>query len=100
MTEPFDPEIDPMQDPDSEQPAEEREVSIDDALETDRLAAEGADARQADGYGLDAERERGADDLVAAEQGNRDEDRMEVDADDGQLDEITGADEDLTDREV
>jgi len=100
MTQPFDPETDSMQDPDFEQPAEAPEVSIDDALETDRLAAEGADARQADGYGVDAERERGADDAVAAEQGNRDEDRMEVDADDGQLDEIAGADEDFTDREV
>jgi RNA-splicing ligase RtcB len=53
-------------------------VSIDDALETDRVASEGADSRNADGYGFDADLERGADDATAAEQGNRDEDRMEA----------------------
>ncbi|WP_193106341.1 hypothetical protein [Brachybacterium sp. FME24] len=70
------------------------EVSIDDALEVDRVAAEGADSRNADGYGFDEDRERGGDDSVAAEQGNRDEDRMEVDVDDEQLDQIAGADGD------
>ena len=76
------------------------EVSIDDALETDRVVAEGPDSRNADGYGFDSDLDRGGDDSTAAEQGNRDEDRMEADADDGQLDEIAGADEDFTDREV
>ena len=77
-------------------------VSIDDALETDRVAAEGAESRNADGYGFDADRERGADDTVAAEQGNRDEDRMESDLEDEELDQIAGSDGDAagTDRDL
>ncbi len=54
------------------------EVSIDDALETDRAAADGPDSRNADGYGFDEYLERGGDDATAAEQGNREQDRMEV----------------------
>ncbi|GAA4519839.1 hypothetical protein GCM10023160_04200 [Brachybacterium paraconglomeratum] len=54
------------------------EVSIDDALETDRVVAEGPESRNADGYGFDADLARGGDDTTAAEQGNRDEDRMEA----------------------
>ena len=54
------------------------EVSIDDALETDRVVAEGPDSRNADGYGFDSDRDRGGDDVTAAEQGNRDQDRMEA----------------------
>ncbi|MGO2313159.1 hypothetical protein ACTXKH_14915 [Brachybacterium tyrofermentans] len=126
MTKSLDPEIpeipenaalqdDPMQDSEVEQLAEtsedeyERpvedgadEVSIDDALETDRVAAEGAESRNADGYGFDADRERGADDTVAAEQGNRDEDRMESDLEDEELDQIAGSDGDAagTDRDL
>lgn len=110
----------PTQDPDLDQLAETSEdeyarpaddeageVSIDDALETDRVAAEGADSRNADGYGFDEDRERGADDASAAEQGNRDQDRMEVDADDEELDQLAGTDgdavgteRDLTDPEA
>jgi hypothetical protein len=87
MTEP----LQPAEDPELEELAatsedeyargadeEPGEVSIDDALETDRVAAEGPDSRNADGYGFDADLERGADDATAAEQGNRDEDRMEA----------------------
>ncbi|GAA1303550.1 hypothetical protein [Brachybacterium tyrofermentans] len=126
MTKSLDPEIpeipenaalqdDPMQDSEVEQLAETSEdeyerpveddadaVSIDDALETDRVAAEGAESRNADGYGFDADRERGADDTVAAEQGNRDEDRMESDLEDEELDQIAGSDGDAagTDRDL
>lgn len=129
MTQPFDTEntentenlaadaeqVDLMQDPEVEKLAETSEdkyerpaedgsgdVSIDDALETDRVAAEGADSRNADGFGFDADRERGADDTVAAEQGNRDEDRMESDAEDEELDQIAGTDGDAagTDRDL
>lgn len=49
------------------------ETSIDDALETDRVAADGPD------LDLDPDPDRGADDSTASEQGNRDEDRMEAD---------------------
>lgn len=89
-------------DPDLDQLAETGEVSIDDALEADRVAAEGADSRTAGADGVDADRERGADDTVAAEQGNRDEDRMEIDAENGQLDRIAGSDGDAagTDRDL
>ncbi|MDN6399023.1 MAG: hypothetical protein L0K01_01035 [Brachybacterium sp.] len=58
------------------------EVSIDAALETDRVVAEGPDSRNADGYGFDADVDRGGDDVTAAEQGNREQDRME--AEDGE----------------
>lgn len=123
MTEPFDPETAalqdeaagpgeaqgpaPAQDPDLDQLAETSEdeysrpaddepgeVSIDDALETDRVVAEGADSRNTDGYGFDDDRERGADDASAAEQGNRDQDRMEIDADDEELDHLAGTEGD------
>src|SRR5699024_4851743 len=36
-------------------------VSIDDALETDRVVAEGPDSRNADGYGFDEDLDRGGD---------------------------------------
>ena len=79
MTEPQnpaeDPELDELAADPEEQPAE---VSIDDALETDRVVAEGPDSRNADGYGFDSDRDRGGDESTAAEQGNRDEDRMEA----------------------
>ena len=42
------------------------------------VAAEGPDSRNADGYGFDGDVERGTDDATAAEQGNRDEDRMDA----------------------
>ncbi|MDN5687867.1 MAG: hypothetical protein L0G94_14515 [Brachybacterium sp.] len=85
--------------PDQEEPGE---VSIDDALETDRVVAEGADSRNADGYGFDEDRERGTEDSAAAEQGNRDEDRMESDIDDEELDHLAGTDGDApgTDRDL
>lgn len=85
MTEPYDPAEDPELDriaatseDEYDRGADEEpgEVSIDDALETDRVAAEGPDSRNADGYGFEDDVERGADDATAAEQGNRDEDRM------------------------
>lgn len=52
------------------------EMSIDDALEADRATAAGAESRPVDEYG--------GDDATAAEQGNRDQDRME--AEDGEDD--------------
>lgn len=58
-------------------------MSIDDALEADRVD---------DGTGLDEDRDRGVDESVAAEQGNRDEDRMEADVDDEQPGEIARED--------
>lgn len=83
--------------------AEPDETSIDDALETDRVVAEGRDSRNADGYGFDEDVARGADESAAAEQGNRDEDRMEADVDDEQLAEIVredgGLDEILPEQE-
>ena len=79
MTEPQNPaeapELDELAADPEEQPAE---ISIDDALETDRGVAEGPDSRNADGYGFDGDVERGTDDATAAEQGNRDEDRMDA----------------------
>ena len=87
MTEPYDPAEDPAGDrigatseDEYDRGADEEpgEVSIDDALETDRVAAEGPDSRNADGYGFDGDVERGTDDATAAEQGNRDEDRMDA----------------------
>ena len=87
MTEPYDPAEDPEVDrivatseDEYDRGADEEpgEVSIDDALETDRVAAEGPDSRNADGYGFEDDVERGADDATAAEQGNRDEDRMDA----------------------
>src|SRR5699024_12860221 len=53
------------------------EVSIDDVLETDRVVAEGPDSRNADGYGFDEDLDRGRADATAAENGHRDQDRME-----------------------
>lgn len=87
MTQPQDPAEDPELDQlaatsedEYDRGADEDpgEVSIDDALETDRVAAEGPDSRNADGYGFDEDRDRGGDDVTAAEQGNRDQDRMEA----------------------
>ncbi|ATG53083.1 hypothetical protein CFK38_02985 [Brachybacterium vulturis] len=63
-------------------------MSIDDALETDRVAAEGPDSRNADGYGFDTDRDRGGDDATAAEQGNREEDRMEAETAEQELPEL------------
>ena len=60
-------------------------MSIDDALETDRVAAEGADSRNADGYGVDDDIARGGDDATAAEQGNREQDRMEAETGEQEL---------------
>lgn len=84
MTQPQNPAEDPELD---ELAAEEEpeEVSIDDALETDRVVAEGPDSRNADGYGFDADRDRGGDDVTAAEQGNRDQDRMEAETGEQEL---------------
>lgn len=79
------------------------EQSIDDALETDRVAAEGADSRNTDGFRFDATRDRGLEDVAAADQGNRDEDRMVGEGDDvDELDELagTGADAAGTDRDL
>ena len=50
--------------------------SIDDALEADRAATETPGGAPAGGEHLDSTRELGADDLAAADQGNRDEDEM------------------------
>lgn len=87
MTQPQNPAEDPELD---ELAAEEEpeEVSIDDALETDRVVAEGPDSRNADGYGFDSDRDRGGDESTAAEQGNRDEDRMEAETAEQELPEI------------
>ncbi|AXK46575.1 hypothetical protein [Brachybacterium saurashtrense] len=62
--------------------------SIDDALEADRVEAEGEIPRAADGVGVDADLERGGDDAAAAEQGNRDGDAMEADDEDREVEEI------------
>ncbi|MGO1285362.1 MAG: hypothetical protein ACTHUU_09615 [Brachybacterium sp.] len=87
MTQPQNPAEDPELD---ELAAEEEpeEVSIDDALETDRVVAEGPDSRNADGYGFDSDRDRGGDESTAAEQGNRDEDRMEAETAEQELPEV------------
>lgn len=77
-----DPELDELAADPEEQPAE---VSIDDALETDRVVAEGPDSRNADGYGFDSDRDRGGDESTAAEQGNRDQDRMEAETGEQEL---------------
>ena len=84
MTQPQNPAEDPELD---ELAADEEpeEVSIDDALETDRVVAEGPDSRNADGYGFDSDRDRGGDESTAAEQGNRDEDRMEAETGEQEL---------------
>ena len=86
MTEPQnpaeDPELDELAADPEDQPAE---VSIDDVLETDRVVAEGPDSRNADGYGFDADRDRGGDEVTAAEQGNRDQDRMEAETGEQEL---------------
>ncbi|MGP9536675.1 hypothetical protein ACT3SP_01600 [Brachybacterium sp. AOP43-C2-M15] len=88
MTENFAPQDEQPQD---EQPQDEQ-ISIDDALETDRVVEEGPDSRNADGYGFDADLDRGGDDATAAEQGNRDEDRMRGEGDDvDQLEHIVDA---------
>lgn len=87
MTQPQNPAEDPdldeiARDDSVEEPVE---VSIDDALETDRVVAEGPDSRNADGYGFDADRDRGGDEVTAAEQGNRDQDRMEAETGEQEL---------------
>lgn len=77
------------------------EQSIDDALETDRVAAEGADSRNADGFRFDETRERGLEDVAAADQGNRDEDRMVGDGDEvDEVGELAGTDAAGTDRDL
>ncbi|WP_157697113.1 hypothetical protein [Brachybacterium avium] len=88
-----DPELDRMaatSEDEYERGADEEadEVSIDDALETDRVAAEGPESRNADGYGFDTDRDRGGDDATAAEQGNREEDRMEAETAEEELPEL------------
>lgn len=88
-----DPELDRMavtSEDEYERGADEEadEVSIDDALETDRVAAEGPESRNADGYGFDTDRDRGGDDVTAAEQGNREEDRMEAETAEEELPEF------------
>ncbi|MFC7375898.1 hypothetical protein ACFQS2_00645 [Brachybacterium sp. GCM10030267] len=57
------------------------EPSIDDALETDRVAAEGGDSRNTDGFRYDATQDRGLEEYAAAEQGNREGDEMVTDGD-------------------
>lgn len=106
MTEPLNPIEDPELDelaatsqdeyPRAEEQADE--VSIDDALETDRVVAEGNDSRNADGYGFDTEIDRGPEAGAATEQGNRDGDHMVDDGDDGQVEEeVLDADQILAD---
>lgn len=105
MTQPLDPIEDPEIDQlaassEDEYPrADEQpdEMSIDDALETDRVVAEGPDSRNADGYGFDTERDLGPEAAAATDQGNRDGDHMVDDGDDGQFDEVIDADASLTD---
>lgn len=88
MTENFDPStVDPQTEDRLTEP-----VSIDDALEADRVVAEGPDSRNADGFGFDEDVARGGDDSAAAEQGNRDEDEMEADEEDPEVDEIVRTD--------
>src|SRR5699024_8039022 len=79
------------------------EQSIDDALETDRVAAEGADSRNTDGFRFDTTVGRGLDDVTAADQGNRDEDRMVGEGDDvDEVSQLAGSDADAagTDRDL
>lgn len=88
-----DPELDQMAATSQDEYArgaddEPGEMSIDDALETDRVVAEGPESRNADGYGFDSDRDRGGDDSTAAEQGNRDEDRMEAETAEQELPEL------------
>ncbi|MGO1480547.1 MAG: hypothetical protein ACTHWF_05425 [Brachybacterium sp.] len=87
MTQPQNPAEDPELDGLAVE-EEREEVSIDDALETDRVVAEGPDSRNADGYGFDSDRDRGGDESTAAEQGNRDEDRMEAETAEQELPEV------------
>lgn len=79
------------------------EQSIDDALETDRVATEGGDSRNTDGFQFETTRDHGLEDAAAAEQGNRDEDVMTGEGD--QVDEVSqlaGSDADAagTDRDL
>lgn len=75
--------------------------SIDDALETDRVATEGTDSRNTDGFRFDETRERGLEDVAAADQGNRDEDRMVGDGDEvDEVGELAGTDAAGTDRDL
>lgn len=57
------------------------ELSIDDALESDRVRDELPESRNVDGYGFDQVRDRGLDESAAADQGNRDKDEMITDGD-------------------
>lgn len=109
-------EHDPVQDQDLAEAAETSEdeyvrpaddapgeQSIDDALETDRVAAEGADSRNTDGFRFDTTVGRGLDDVTAADQGNRDEDRMVGEGDDvDEVSQLAGSDADAagTDRDL
>src|SRR5690606_2638203 len=68
------------------------EVSIDDTLESDRAAAGGPGERLVGSHGIDTDMARVAAGATAAQQGNRDEDRMEADVDDDQLAEIVRED--------
>jgi hypothetical protein len=97
MTEPQNPAQDSAADPELDPLAVEEqagEVSIDDALEADRVVAEGRDSRNADGYGFDEDVARGGDESAAAEQGNRDEDEMETEEGDPEVDELLRAEVD------
>src|SRR5699024_6553826 len=76
--------------PADDAPGEQR---IDEALEPDRLAAEGADPRNTDGLRFDTTVGRGLDDVTAADQGNRDEDRMVGEGDDvDEVSQLAGSD--------
>lgn len=63
-------------------------LSIDDALETDRVVAEGPDSRNADGFGVDEDISLGGDSTAAADQGNRDQDEMTAEDEDPEFEEI------------
>lgn len=91
MTERQNPTQDPLEDPDLAVDEQPDEVSIDDALETDRVVAEGPGSRNADGFGFDGDVARGGDESAAAEQGNRDEDEMETEEEDPEVEEVVRA---------
>src|SRR5699024_5964733 len=70
---------------------------------TDRVAAEGADSRNTDGFRFDTTVGRALDDVTAADQGNRDEDRMVGEGDDvDEVSQLAGSDADAagTDRDL
>lgn len=79
------------------------ELSIDDTLEADRVRDELPESRNVDGYRFDETRDRGLDESAAAEQGNRDEDRMVADGDIAdEVSQLAGSDTDAvgTDRDL